>query len=81
MWNMYEDGDVFNSSIRREVSAGMATILGNCYKSMQGLQDGETGENSYKPSRDKAILDDLMKEVDKHDLKEGQKFSFNKRTR
>lgn len=34
-----------------------------------------------KDRRDKAILNTLMKEVDRHDLKEGQKFSFNKRTR
>lgn len=57
MWNMYEDGDVFNSNIRKEVAEGMSFILKNCYNSMNKLQEGETGDKIYKPSRDKAIQD------------------------
>jgi murein DD-endopeptidase MepM/ murein hydrolase activator NlpD len=58
MWNMYEDGDVFNSGIRKEVSSGMAAILKNCYNSMKTLQsDQETGDNAYRPSKDKAVQD------------------------
>ena len=57
MWNMYEDGDVFNSNIVREIQSGMGFILKNCYASINKLQIGETGENSYKPARDKMVLD------------------------
>lgn len=64
MWNMYEDGDVFNSNIRREVSAAMGFVLTNCYQSINGLQTGETEDtkNSYKPSRDKMVLDESFDE-------------------
>lgn len=57
MWNMYEDGDAHNSSIRKEIRNGMYNVLENCYNSMHKLQDGETGDKKYSPSRDKAVQD------------------------
>lgn len=40
--------------------------------------EGEKPRYYESDREDRLVLDNLMKEVDAHDLKEGQKFSFNK---
>ena len=63
MWNMYEDGDVFNSASRQEVSAGINVILEKCFGSLRRLQTGETGATAYDPARDKMVADPAFDEA------------------
>lgn len=62
MWNIYEDGDIINNDLIQDIQSGVGFILKNCYKSLGRLQDGETSDNAYKPSRDKMVLDESFDE-------------------
>lgn len=53
MWNMYEDGDVFNSTVRQSVSNSMNKVLENCYESLQVQQEGK----KFSPKTNKASQD------------------------
>lgn len=50
-WNIYEDGDVFNSTFIQEVTRTSEEILTRCYNSLKRLQSGEV----YNSAKDKYV--------------------------
>ena len=51
MWNIYQDGQALNSTVRDSISSSIDAVVTNCYNSLRRLQTGE----DYSPSRDSLV--------------------------